>query len=58
MDWINPYELDGAIHVYFFSLLKQIFILQLFWRMLEHCFAVKLQKCFVDYESTPDFPSA
>ena len=24
-------------------------------RMWQHCFAVKLQKCFVDYKSSPDF---
>lgn len=23
-------------------------------RMLQHCFAVKLQKCFVDYETQSD----
>ena len=25
--------------------------------LLQHCFAVKLQKCSVDYESSPDLPS-
>ena len=24
----------------------------------QHCFALKQQKCFVDYENSPDFPSA
>ena len=26
-------------------------------RMMQHCFSVKLQKCFVDYKSIPDLPS-
>ena len=30
-------------------------ILQLFRRMLQRCFAVKLQKCFVSYETSPHF---
>ena len=32
--------------------------IQLFRRMLPHRFVVKLQKCFVDYETSPDIPSA
>ena len=36
-----------------------LFCLQLFSRMLQHCFAVKLEKClFVDYNTSPDFTSA
>ena len=30
---------------------------QLFRRTLLRCFAVKLQKCFEDYETSPSFPS-
>ena len=33
-------------------------LLQLFRGTLQHCFAVNLQNCFVDYEPLPDFPSA
>ena len=29
-----------------------------FRRMQQHCLAVKLQKCFVDYETSQDFPLA
>ena len=31
---------------------------RLFRRTLQHRFAVKLQKCFVGYETSPNFPSA
>ena len=30
---------------------------QLFQRMLQHCFYLRLQKCFADYENSPDFLS-
>ena len=33
-------------------------LLQFFSRMLQRCYAVKLQKCFVSNETSPDFPSA
>ena len=33
-------------------------LLQLFSRMLQLCFTVKLQKCFVDYDTSPDFISS
>ena len=33
-------------------------LLQLFRRMLQCCFAVKLQKCFMDYATSLDFPSS
>ena len=33
-------------------------LLQLFQRMQQGCFAVKLQKCFLDNETSPNFPSA
>ena len=33
-------------------------LLQLCLRMLQLCFAAKLLKCFVDYETSPDFPLA
>ena len=33
-------------------------LLQLFKRMLQHCFDVTLQKCFADGETSPNFPSA
>ena len=33
-------------------------LLQLFGRTLQHDFAMKDQKCFVDYEIWPDYPSA
>ena len=34
-------------------------LLQLLGRILQRCFAVKLQKCFVEFKKTsPDFPSA
>lgn len=29
----------------------------MFSRMLQHCFAAKLQKCFVDFETLPEFSS-
>ena len=32
-------------------------LLQLFTRMLQHCFALKLETFFVDYETSPNFPS-
>ena len=35
-----------------------LLLLQRFKRKPQHCFAVKLQKCFVDYKTTPDFPLA
>lgn len=33
-------------------------ILFLFSPLLQHCSSVKLQKCFADQETSPDFPSA
>ena len=33
-------------------------LLKLLRRMLQCCFAVKLQKCFMDYATSPDFPSS
>lgn len=33
-------------------------LLQFFGRMLQHYFTVKLQKCFVDDDTSPDFISA
>lgn len=33
-------------------------LLQLFRRLLQPCFAVNVQECFVDLETSPDFPSA
>ena len=32
-------------------------LLQWFKKMLRHCFAAKLCECFVDYRTSPDFPS-
>ena len=40
------------------SCVKSLHLLKLSRRKLLHCFAVKLQKCFVEYETSPDFPSA
>ena len=48
--WITSYKLHGAI------LFLQL--LQLFRRTMQHCFAVKLQKRFVDYETSLVFSSA
>lgn len=40
----------------FFPIFKQV-LLQLFRRMLEHCYVVKLQKCFSVYKTSPNFQS-
>ena len=37
---------------------KSPHLLQMIGRMLQHFFPVKLQKYFVDYNTSPDFPSA
>ena len=37
----------------FFFLKTSPHLLQLFWRMLQCCFAVKLQKCYVDDQTPP-----
>ena len=34
------------------------YLLESFGRMLQHCFAVKLRKGFVNYKTSPDFQSA
>ena len=33
-------------------------LLQVFRRMLQNCFAVRHEKCFVDYKTSHEFPSA
>ena len=41
--------------LFLFLLKTNSHLLQLFRRMLQHCFAVK--KCFVDHKTSPDFAS-
>ena len=54
---IEPDELSAEI--YCFKCFKTGPPLpQVLRRMLRRCFAVKLQKCFVGYETSPDFPPA
>ena len=42
---------------YFFHFKTSCHLLQLFRRMLQHWFAVKLQKCFVNYETFNQYAS-
>ena len=57
-------ELCGAIScfvlsaVFFLCFKTSPNLVQLFRRILPHCFAEKLKKYFVDYKTSPDFPSA
>ena len=37
------------LYVFFFNLLKQAV-----WRTVQHCFAVKLRKYFMDCKTSPD----
>ena len=48
---------SSAVDVFFFFK-TSLQLLQLFRRMLQRCFTVKLKKCFGDYVTSPDFPSA
>ena len=51
--------IDRAINrIGLFRFKTSLRLLQLFRRTLQHCFAVKLQKCFVDDKTSPDFPLA
>ena len=52
--WIMWDKLYEAI---LFEVLATHQLLLLLSRMLQTCFSVKLQKRFVDYETSPDFPS-
>ena len=50
-----PDELQGAIYISSSYVLNQVpQLLQLLRRLLQHCCPVKLLKCFVDYETSPD----
>ena len=59
--WMSCAE---PFHVLFFQLFFFLCfktspnLVQLFRRILPHCFAEKLKKYFVDYKTSPDFPSA
>ena len=47
----------GILHDFFGISLHfktSLHLLQLLRRMLQHCFAVKLQKYFTDYKTKPD----
>ena len=45
-----------VIFGYFFYILKQV---PMYFSYLgEHCFNEKLQKCFADHKTSPEFPSA
>ena len=46
-DWLH--QMSGIEPLHFFKFF--FYLLQLFRRVLQHCFAVKLQKCFVDNEN-------
>lgn len=49
----------ASIFMLVFSLSQvSLHVLQLFRSMLHHCFAVKLQKCFVDCKTPTDFSVA
>lgn len=53
-------HIKGVNNVFLCSFLRfktSPFLLQLFRRMLQRCFAVKLLKCFADEEPSPSFPS-
>ena len=55
--WITPDELCGDVLCFLFCLFIQlsftfIQLFQLLRTMLQHCFAVMLQKCFGDYETS------
>lgn len=39
-----------------FCFLKSPQLVELLKRMLQHCFAGKLQKCFGDFKTSPGFP--
>ena len=60
--WITQNKLFGHLYILlclFVSVLKQVFcLLQVFSRILHLCFAKKLQKCLVDYDTSPDFISS
>ena len=43
---------------FFFTFKTSPHLLQLLKGMLQHRFAAKPHKCFVDYKTSPDFPSA
>lgn len=58
---ITQHELYGAIlccisAVCLFCFLKSPQLVELLKRMLQHCFAGKLQKCFGDFKTSPGFP--
>ena len=55
--WVLLDEMYGAILCIFSSCFPP-HLLQLFRRMLQCCFDVKLQKCVVDYKTSPDVPVA
>lgn len=49
-------KISAFSNVFFFFLFKTSpYLLRLFRRMLCCCFDVKPQKCYVDYEASPDF---
>ena len=57
--WITPDELYGAIwRVILSPFWTSPLLLHLLRRMLQHCFALNLQKYFVDYETSTDLPSS
>lgn len=49
-----PDELYVAIYL----LILSPHLLQLFSRILQHCFAMRLYKCFLDYKTSPTYQSA
>ena len=53
---LGSYTSSGVIKVPESPKIKNL--LKLFVKLLQHCFAVKLQKCSEDYKTSPDFPSA
>ena len=55
--WITADHLNGAILCFHFFPFLSLQLLQLFRRNLQCCFAVKLQKCFVDSKTSTNFPS-
>ena len=46
MDWTRPAVWSHSIYLLFLHFKTSPHLLQLFRRTLQHCFAVKLQKCF------------
>ena len=51
-------EISSSLSFFFFFLhfKTSLHLLQLFLRMPRLCFAVKLLKCFLDNETSPDIP--